>query len=208
MITFGLTGGICCGKSTVTKTFRAHNIPIVDADVVARQVVKPGTSGLAFLVETFGKDCLSADGTLNRIALGNRVFGNTEAMRQLNHIMMPLITAESDRQLTELRKAGNILVGYDAALIVEHGRADQFRPLIVVSCPPEIQLTRLMKRNGLTREQAIARIASQTPVADKVKLADFVVDTSGSVENSTEQTKDIISALNARLKELISDEKA
>ena len=194
MITFGLTGGIACGKSTVTKTFRAHNIPIVDADIVARQVVEPGRPGLAFLVETFGKDCLSVDDTLNRIFLADHCFGNVEAMQKLNHIMVPLITAESDRQLAELHKAGHSIVGYDAALIVEHGRVDLFRPLIVVSCPLEIQLARLMKRNHLTREQAMARIASQTPVEDKVKLADFVIDTSGSVADSVEQTKDIIFA--------------
>lgn len=192
MITFGLTGGIACGKSTVTKTFRAHNIPIVDADIVARQVVEPGTLGLASLVETFGQDCLQTDGTLNRPALGRHVFGNREAMAKLNHIMVPLVANESDRQLNELHKAGHSIVGYDAALIIEYGRVNQFRPLIVVSCPRDIQLSRLMKRNNLTREEAMNRIMAQIPVEQKVKLADFVIDTSGSVEDSVEQTQKII----------------
>lgn len=201
MITFGLTGGIACGKSTVTKTFRAHGIPMVDADIVARQVVEPGTTGLTMIVETFGSQYLLADGTLNRSALASLVFSNQEAMNQLNHIMAPIIEIESNNQIGLFHYEGYPIVGYDAALIIEQGNAKNYRPLIVVSCPQDMQLARLMSRNSLTREEGMARIVAQFPVEAKVKLADFVVDTSGTVENSISQTEKIISALQGMLNE-------
>jgi dephospho-CoA kinase len=196
MITFGLTGGIACGKSTATRTFRAHKIPIVDADIVARQVVEPGTSGLSQIVETFGKEYLQADGTLDRIGLGRLVFFNQEAMSKINTIMAPLIHHESQSQIEKLHADGNYIVGYDAALIVEQGNADKYRPLIVVSCPRDVQLARLMSRNSLTREEAMARIDAQFPLEEKVKLADYVIDSSGSMENGVAQTEKIIQAMN------------
>ena len=195
MITFGLTGGIACGKSTVTKTFRAHGIPMVDADIVARQVVEPGTPGLAAIVDSFGAEYLLPDGTLDRLTMGKLVFSNQDAMNKINHIMAPIIAAESDKQLTNLHTEGNKIVGYDAALIVEQGNSKKYRPLIVVSCPQDTQIARLMSRNSLTREEAVARIVAQFPVEAKVKLADFVVDTSGTVENSIAQTVKIIHEL-------------
>ena len=195
MITFGLTGGIACGKSTATKTFRAHKIPMVDADIVARQVVEPGTPGLAQIVETFGKEYLQADGTLDRIALGRLVFFNQEAMDKINRIMGPLIHNESQAQIKKFHDEGNYIVGYDAALICEQGNADKYRPLIVVSCPQDMQVARLMSRNSLTREEAMARIDAQFPLPEKVKMADYVIDTSGTIESSVAQTEKIIDYL-------------
>lgn len=121
MITFGLTGGIACGKSTVTKTFRAHNIPMVDADIVARQVVEIGTPGLNQIVETFGSQYLNTDGTLNRTELGKLVFFEPQAMLRINRIMLPLINKEAESQINKLHQEGNYIVGYDAALICEQG---------------------------------------------------------------------------------------
>jgi dephospho-CoA kinase len=195
MITFGLTGGIACGKSTATKTFRAHKIPIVDADIVARQVVEPGTTGLAQIVEAFGKEYLQADGTLDRIGLGRLVFFNQEAMNKINIIMAPLINDESQAQIKKHHDEGNYIVGYDAALIVEQGNADKYRPLIVVSCPQDMQVARLMSRNSLTREEAMARIAAQYPLEEKVKLADYVIDSSQTIEFGVAQTEKIIDYL-------------
>lgn len=196
MLIFGLTGGICCGKSTVSKTFINNGIKVVDADQVARDVVKPHTLGLVQIIDAFGLRFLKADGNLNRQALGTRVFSDPNAMVQLNTIMSPLIQEESAKQFDKLRQEGHTLVGWDAALLCEMGNAGKYRPLIVVSCKPEQQLERLMKRGlghgPLTREQAMSIIATQMPVENKVKLADYVIDTSGTIEQSMQQTETII----------------
>jgi dephospho-CoA kinase len=195
MITFGLTGGIACGKSTVTKTFRAAGIPMVDADLVARQVVEPGTAGLNSVINAFGTDFLKSDGTLNRIALGALIFANEEARHLINKIMYPLISEESAAQIKKLHDAGEVLVGYDAALICEMGNDKKYRPLIVVHCPRVTQVARLMSRNSLTRDEAMARIEAQMPVEEKMALADYLIDTSGTIENSVNQTQKIIESL-------------
>lgn len=199
MITFGLTGGIACGKSTVSKTFRANGIPMVDADEVARQVVEIGTQGLSQIVDVFGKEYLNIDGTLNRTALGNLVFTYPDAMVRLNHIMGVLIHNESSAQLKKFHDDGHPIVGFDAALICEKGNADKYRPLVVVDCPQEIQLSRLMSRNSLTREEAMARINAQFSSEQRVALADFVIDSSMAIKNSIQQTEVVIYELNQLL---------
>lgn len=192
MLTFGLTGGIACGKSTVSKTFRANGIPMVDADEVARQVVALGTPGLSQITETFGKEYTNNDGTLNRTELGRLVFSNQEALNKLNKIMGVLIHNESSTQLKQLHDDGNPIVGFDAALICENGNADKYRPLVVVACPLEIQLSRLMSRNNLTHDEAMARINAQLPSEKRVELADFVIDSSMSIRNSVLQTEVVV----------------
>lgn len=192
MITFGLTGGIACGKSTATKTIRGMGIPMVDADQVARDVVVPGSSGLRLIIDTFGKEHLQEDGTLNRSSLAKLVFGDDVAMDKLNKIMAPLINEESALQIRRFHSEGHRIVGYDAALIIEMGNADKYRPLIVVSCPRETQIERMIKRNNYTREDAEARLRNQISDEERVKLADYVIETSGPVENSIAQTKEIM----------------
>lgn len=199
MITFGLTGGIASGKSTVTKTFRAHGIPIVDADIVARQVVEPGTLGLGAIISAFGSEYCQEDGTLDRIGLGKLIFSDRTARHQIDMIMLPLINQESDKQIKKLHDEGAPLVGYDAALICEMGNSEKFRPLIVVHCPRDTQLARLMSRNNLTRDEALLRIEAQMPVEKKLALADYSIDTSGTVEQSIKQTKNIIQSLRSKL---------
>lgn len=199
MITFGLTGGIASGKSTATKTFLRHGIPMVDADVIARQVVEPGTPGLYAIEHHFGSSYLNEDGTLNRTKLGKYVFGNSEAMNLINKIMGSLVHDEGERQCQELHAQGHQLVGYDAALICEMGNSKKYRPLIVVHCPADMQLARLMSRNSLTRAEAMARIEAQMPVAEKIAQADFLIDTSGTIENSIAQTEAIIQKLKQML---------
>lgn len=196
MITFGLTGGIASGKSTVTKTFRAHGIPMVDADIVARQVVEPGTRGLEAIISAFGSEYRQEDGTLDRIGLGKLIFSDRAARHQIDMIMLPLINQESDRQIKKLHDEGLLIVGYDAALICEMGNAEKFRPLIVVHCPRDTQVARLMSRNSLTRDEAMLRIEAQMPVEKKLALANYSVDTSGTVEYSIQQTEKIIEILN------------
>lgn len=199
MITFGLTGGIACGKSTVTKTFRYLGIPMVDADIVARQVVEPGTPGLETVIKSFGKEYLQDDGTLDRIKLGKLVFSDKESLRLIDEIMLPLINTEATAQLKKLETAGHLIAGYDAALICEMGNSEKFRPLIVVHCPQDTQIERLMSRNNLTREDALLRINAQMPVAKKIAMSDYDIDTSGTVEESKLQTKRIAYGLRYNL---------
>lgn len=189
---FGLTGGIGCGKSTVAKFFNSQNVPTVDADLVARQVVEPGTEGLRGIITFFGQEMLQADGTLDRGKLAELVFSDASLRRILDEWMLPLIQTESASQLEKLQRAGHTLVGYDSALILEAGRGDQFRPLVVVSCPTDTQVQRLLKRNGLTVEQAMRRIEAQMPTSKKVQLADFVIDTSGELEQTEKQVLSVI----------------
>lgn len=195
MITFGLTGGIACGKSTISKTFQAHGIPMVDADVVARQVVEIGTPGLKTIVNAFGDKYLKEDGTLDRVKFGELVFTDKTAMWMLNDIMAPLITEESAKQINKLHAEGHVIVGYDAALICEMGHADLYRPLVVACCSREDQVARLISRNNLTREQAMARIEAQMPVEIKAHMADQVIYTWGTIEDSINQTKMYIGIL-------------
>jgi len=191
-ITFGLTGGICCGKSTVTKTILSHGIPVVDADIVARQIVEIGSPGLKEIINNFGTSFLNDDSSLNRIKFGKYVFEAKEALSLLNHIMGPLLIAEATIQINKFHEAGHKLVCLDAALIIEMGIADNYRPLIVVHCPESMQLARLIRRNSLTEGEARARIKAQIPGTEKLKFADFVIDSSKELEFSRNQTEDII----------------
>jgi dephospho-CoA kinase len=188
----GLTGGICCGKSTIAKTFVKHNIPVVDADILARIVVEPGTEGLAKIQSSFGQEYLNSDGTLNRIKLGNLVFSSKYVLNVLNKIMFPLIDKEKEKQFSMLRDQGHQYILYDAAIVVESGNADKYRPLIIASCSKEAQLSRLMKRNNLTEAQAMDRINSQMPNDERIKFADFIIDTSNEIEQTIVQTETII----------------
>lgn len=192
MITFGLTGGIASGKSTVTRTLRAHGIPMVDADIISREIVEPGKPCLQMIIDHFGKEHLNADGTLNRASLSAVVFPSKEGLALIGKIMTPMITEEAHRQIKAHHDNGARLVGYDAALICERGNADKFRPLIVVACPQHMQLERLMKRNQLTEAEAMYRINAQMSTEKKVEMADYVIDTSGSVELSIKQTEVVI----------------
>jgi dephospho-CoA kinase len=195
MITFGLTGGICSGKSNVAKTFISHNIPMVDADIIARQVVEVGTYGWFAIKDRFGDDYINDDKSINRTKLGTFVFANKEAMELLNEVMSPLINSEATRQIKSLHDDGHELVGFNATLICEAGHADKYRPLIVVSCTKEKQAERLMKRNGLTKELAMARIESQMSNEKKVAMADDVIDSNGSIDDSVKQTEKVIRVL-------------
>ncbi len=176
----GLTGGIACGKTTVADHLRHLGAIIVDADQVARDVVAPGTDGLAAVAAAFGDDLVDPDGRLDRARLGARVFADPAARRTLEGLLHPRIAQESLRQLQAADEAGAPLVVYDAALLFEIGRADAFRPLVVVSTSPEVQRARLMARDGLSAADADARLAAQWPVAEKAAQADHVIDNSGT----------------------------
>lgn len=182
MRVFGLTGGIASGKSTVGARFRARGLPVIDADQVARDVVLPGTEGLARVVDAFGPAVLTAEGSLDRKKLAAVVFGDDEARRRLNGILHPRIQAASLARSAELAAQGEVLACYEAALLVEGGLADAFRPLVVVTAPEATQVSRAALRDGATDAEVRARVAAQMPLASKVAAADIVIENDGTLE--------------------------
>jgi dephospho-CoA kinase len=185
---FGLTGGIASGKSTVAGLLRARGVGVVDADQMAREVVEPGTEGLRRIARQFGPGVLLADGRLDRPALAARVFGDDAARSLLEAITHPLIREASRRRAAALVGQGHLLVAYEAALLVEARRTDAPRPLVLVAASEATQLARLVARDGVTEQQALARLRSQMPLADKLAVADFVIDANGSLEQTAERT--------------------
>ena len=175
MKTIGLTGGIACGKSTVAALLRARGVPVIDADQVSRDVVAPPSPALAEIAARFGPGVLSADGTLNRRALGARIVGDTEARRALEAILHPRIRAGIDEGLARLAAMGHPVAVVEAALMVETGSYRLYDALMVVAASPDVQVQRLMAREGIDETAARAWLAAQLPVADKVRLADAVV---------------------------------
>lgn len=179
---FGLTGGVASGKSTVAARFRERGVEVIDADQVAREVVEPGTEGLAAVVAAFGEGVLDADGRLDRAALGRVVFADPAERRRLEAILHPRIAAQTRAHAETLAAAGVRLACYEAALLVENGLADAFRPLVVVAAPRALQLARLAARDGLEATEAEARLAAQRPLEDKVAVADHVIDNASDRE--------------------------
>src|ERR1043166_7218084 len=181
MLKVGLTGSIAVGESFVLKNLAELGCHVIDADQVAREVVAPGTRGLALVSESFGSEVLRADGGLDRPKLGAIIFSDAERRAQLNAILHPLIIAAQDERIREMEAADpKGIVVVDAALMIESGGYRRLDKLIVVHCDPEVQLQRLMARDELSREAAAQRIASQMPQAEKKKYADFLIDTSGT----------------------------
>lgn len=179
---FGLTGGVASGKTAVASHLRARGVDVIDADEVARDVVRPGSEGLRDVVTAFG-DVLAADGTLDRKRLGAIVFADETARRTLEAILHPKIAAETARRIEALRARGVTLACYDAALLVERDLQDAFRPLVVVAVPRDLQRERLMRRDGIDAAEADRRIDAQLPLERKVAVADHVLDNSGTLED-------------------------
>lgn len=176
---FGLTGGIASGKSTVTSLFRRDGVPMVDADEVARAIVAPGMPTLRMLVSAFGDQILLPDGSLDRPKLGSMVFLDPQKRGTLDNIVQGILSDEIRSQLKKLVES-HPLVGLDAALIIEQGHQDEYRPLVVVAVSTEIQLKRLQERDGFTEEEARARLSAQLPMGEKVKFADHVIWNDGT----------------------------
>jgi len=181
MLVFGLTGNIGTGKSTVARLFAERGVPVIDADQVAREVVAPGTPGLAEVVARFPA-VLTASGELDRKALADRVFADAQERAALNAILHPRIGAEVRARLDRLAARGAPVAIYEAALIVENGLHHGLDGLIVVNAPVEEQIRRLRARDGMTEEEARARIRAQLPAQEKVKAADFVIENTGATE--------------------------
>ncbi len=194
----GLTGGIACGKSTISAYLQEQGIPVIDGDIVARQIVAPGTKGLAQIVDTFGEAYLHSDGTLNRAMLGSTVFADTMALQQLNAITKPLLLEAIQTQITALQQYPIIVL--DIALLLEdeayHRLVDQ---VWVVVTSPEQQLARLMARNGYALEEAQNRIQSQMSNDERIQYADAIIDNNGTTLETIAQVQQLLYNIMARV---------
>jgi len=188
----GLTGSIASGKSTVVKMMTALGLPIVDADIVARDVVEPGTETLKQIAENFGQDILLEDGSLNRAKLGNIIFHEPVKRKMLNDIMHPAIRKEMLRQRDAYLEAGEKHVVMDIPLLFESKLQHFVERIIVVSVSEEVQLRRLMERNNLSKEDALARMHSQLPMSVKEKGAHAVIYNNENLEQTEHQLKKIL----------------
>ena len=171
----GLTGGIAAGKSTVSALLREAGVPIIDADLLAREVVEPGSSALQAIVKQFGPQILKPDGTLNRSGLGQIVFSDCDALGALNAITHPAILERARSRFDDLKGSGHPWCVYEAALIIENNLSLPLDLLIGVLCTPEEQIRRLRARNGLNEEQARARLAAQVDNDARVKVCDVLI---------------------------------
>lgn len=187
----GLTGSIASGKSFVADTFVACGANLVSADLLAREVVNPGSPTLAKLVAAFGLDILTAEGSLNREVVAEKVFADPLARRRLESITHPAIAHLAECRLTELRNSPHDLIVYEAPLLFEAGAEGRVDQVLVVLVDPVLQVERLVRRDGLNEMEAKQRIDAQWPQADKVQKADFVIDNSGSPN----QTRHAVTAL-------------
>jgi dephospho-CoA kinase len=196
MLRVGLTGSIAVGKSFVSGALAEMGCHVADADALARKVVEPGTEGLRRIVESFGPRALRDDGTLDRAALSSIIFADEEKRALMNSILHPLIIAEQDALLSRWEREDPRGVGViDAALLIESGGFRRFDKIVVVHCRPEVQLERLMRRNALSREDALARVNAQLPQEEKLKHADFAVDTSGGFDETRARVLEVYEEL-------------
>jgi dephospho-CoA kinase len=180
MLKVGLTGGIGAGKSEVSRLLVGYGAVLIDADRIAREVVEPGTPGLAAVVEAFGPGILTADGTLDRPALGSIVFADPDRLAALNAIVHPLVRARS-AELERAAGPGTVVV-HDVPLLVENGLAPLYDLVVVVDASPETRLDRLVRLRGMTESDARARMAAQATREERRAVADLIVDNDGPLE--------------------------
>jgi dephospho-CoA kinase len=175
-----LTGGIASGKSTVADLFAALGVPVIDTDVIARQVVEPGQPALAKIAATFGPEVLDAEGRLDRRRMRERIFSDPDAKRRLEAILHPAIRAEMERQSMAAQGPYQVLV---IPLLTEGGRRDHVDRVLLVDVPEELQVQRLMMRDGVSHEQAQASLNAQATRAQRLALADDVIRNTGRVDD-------------------------
>lgn len=199
MLKVGLTGGIATGKSYVVSVLRELGCEVIDADQVARQVVEAGQPAFEDIVREFGPTVLTPEGTLDRPKLGAIIFADADRRQRLNAIVHPRVFEAQAKWFAEVEaRDPQAIAVVDAALMIETGSYRRFDTLVVVHCDPRLQLERLMARNGLSREDAEARIAAQMPSAEKLAFANHAIDTTGGFEPTRQQ----VEALHATLRRM------
>jgi dephospho-CoA kinase len=197
MLRIGLTGGIGTGKSYVGRRLAAAGVPVIDADRLAREVVEPGTPALDAIRQRFGPRVVGPDGSLLRQELASIVFADSDARRDLEAIVHPAVRAGIDRFFAAQPAAAPFAVA-DIPLLFETGRQREFDAVIVAACPPEMQVTRVVARDGISETAARERIAAQLPIDEKVRQADYVIDTSGTFEHTDAETARVLAAVRRR----------
>lgn len=190
MLKAGLTGGIATGKSFILNVLRELGCEVTDADRVAHEVMEPGRPAFDEIVAHFGPGVIGADGRLDRARIGEIVFADPAERERLNAIVHPRVYEAQSLWFAEIeRRNPDAIAVVDAALMIETGSFRRFDKLIVAWCRPELQLQRLMERNSLTEEQARARIGAQMPTSEKLKYADYAIDTSNGFEDTRRQVE-------------------
>lgn len=187
----GLTGGIASGKSTVGRILTDLGVTVIDADLLAREVVAKGTPGLASVIAEFGSEYLLDDGTLDRKKLGQLVFSEVRALPKLNAIVHPLVAALAAERMRVAQDTATPYVVYEAALLVEAKLYQTFDALIVVAADPALQLQRVMKRNNLSESEARDRLMVQYPLERKLKVADYVIHNDNDREALVARTREV-----------------
>jgi dephospho-CoA kinase len=196
MLKVGLTGGIGSGKSEVSRRLADRGAVLIDADKIAREVVEPGTAGLARVVAIFGSGVLHEDGSLNRERLGSIVFADSEKLASLNAIVHPLVGA----RVAELQEQtdDDAITVYDVPLLAENKLAPMYDVVVVVDAPDELRLARLVELRGMKEQDARARLAAQTTRENRLKIADIVVPNEGSLEDLEARVDEVWAELSAR----------
>jgi dephospho-CoA kinase len=190
----GLTGGIGSGKSTIAAMIREQGIPVIDADAIAREVVASGQPALVEIAAAW-PEVVAADGTLDRKRLGEIVFADTSAQARLEAITHPRIRERIAAQADQLAAAGHGLAFLEAALLVESGFHKQLDSLVVVAASEEVQVARVMARDGCSRDSAVQRIRAQFPLSEKVRAADYLLENEGSLDEARARLDGILRAL-------------
>ncbi|SDN05895.1 dephospho-CoA kinase [Sediminibacillus halophilus] len=191
-LVIGLTGGIASGKSTIAGIFAEWDIPVVDADIISRQVVERGETAYEQIVDVFGEEVLLSDGNLDRGKLGRIIFKDKEKREQLNSIVHPAVRKKMLEQRDTYADKGEEAVVMDIPLLYESDLTHFVDKVLVVYVDEQTQKQRLMNRNGFSEEEAIDRIHSQLPLDKKAKMADEIIDNNGSMECSREQLLTIL----------------
>ncbi|WP_022793111.1 dephospho-CoA kinase [Marinococcus halotolerans] len=188
----GLTGGIASGKSLVADALREQGLPVIDADVISREVVEPGEPALEQIIEHFGPEILQFDGTLDRKKLGSVIFNDTEKRQVLNQIIHPAVRQRMITKRDDLVREGNEHVVLDIPLLLENNLSFMVDRVIVVYVNETTQKRRLVERDGRGEEDAAARIKSQMPLEEKRELADAVIDNSGTEKETKTQVNELL----------------
>ena len=199
-LTVGLTGGIASGKSAVSGIFREHGIPVICADELAREVVKPGSRGIREIVSVFGDSVLDPDGELNRPELARRVFSDPSKRKILESIIHPKVSQEKDRLVDIYHRAGRHIVVVDVPLLFEAGWEGSFDLVILVYAPRKVQRKRLISRDKMSSDEASSRLNAQMDIESKRTMADIIIDNSESLVETEKQVAMIIERLESSLK--------
>jgi dephospho-CoA kinase len=189
---FGLTGGIASGKSTVAAILRRLGAAVINADELSREVVQPGQAAWKEIVETFGSDILQKDQSLDRKKLRTIVFHNPEARKKLEAIIHPRVRSLAEQRMRELAAAGSSIIAYEVPLLFEAQIHLWLRPVILVACDPATQKQRLRQRDQLTDIEAQQHLDAQMALEDKRKLADYVIENTGSLEDLEQQVRAVL----------------